>query len=227
MSPCDRDDLRFELEAWIGGELPPERAAEVEAHTKTCAECKEELGWLETERKLYAARREQAAAAPPATMWAQIERRVADEPPKGKVLAFRRRTAVVGVVAAVAAAAAALLLMAGPRREQLAVEVTAPHGPAVAVPGKPTADESMDRAMNEYEQAIGTMERDYQARRPTLPPSRARKYDTQFAQLRKVVDESKQAAGRDVAGRRRVLKAYAGYMRTLKTVLLEEEETVQ
>lgn len=219
-----------ELIALARGELDEARAAEVAAHAAGCEACGAELEWLRAERRLL---RERAAspAAPPPHVWQGIERRLAVA---GESRAHRARTRTVRLAWAGAALAAAGVLAAlaleGPSGDVAVATVDAggvavkPSEPPAPTPATRDAGaEALDRAEAEYEAAAEKLEAEWSARRAELDPARAERYDSEFADLRRVIDDTRAAAGEDVKGRQRVLHAYSMYVRSMKTVVLKEE----
>jgi hypothetical protein len=231
MRECSEDDLI----ALAHGDLVPEEAREVEAHVAGCAACAKELGWLKAERAAFAAR---STAVPPGSLWAKIEQQIASsaEPPAIRSIdsarKVRRSSTTTWIVAAVAVAAGIAIMIGVRSRTTLGVGEIAMHtpvaggpvGPSELAPKKQPAEAALDRAVAQYESAIGTLEKDYQARRPAFG-ARARRLDEKFAKMRHTVDTARQAAGDDVEGKRRVLKAYQAYLRTLSDVVLSQEGT--
>ncbi len=107
MTRCGRT---AQLEALALGEASPSLSAELRAHTKTCALCRHELNWLESESTLF---RQRAGRDEVAQLWKGVANRRGLEPPR----AWPR-------VLVAMAAAAVLLLMVGnaPRNQSLATD---------------------------------------------------------------------------------------------------------
>ncbi|HKA87774.1 MAG TPA: zf-HC2 domain-containing protein [Haliangiales bacterium] len=209
---CDEEKLA----GLVRGELGAEEARAVEAHAEGCAECAEELRWLRAEQKLFAARTRPAV---PAHAWQGIERRVVLAR-EGR--AHRRRTWVgVGAMGTFAAAAATLILWV---HRPLHVAINDAGAPAAApvMVAEPAAA-TLDRAEQEYSRAIEVLDADWQTRRGAVPAERAKKVDRDLSRLKELMNENKAIAGADVEGRRRALRTYSAYMRTVQAAVLEEQ----
>ncbi len=208
---CDEDKLA----GLVRGELAAEEAREVETHAAACAECGEELRWLRAEQKLFAARTRPPV---PAHAWQGIERRVVLAR-EGR--AHRRRTWVgAGAMGTLAAAAATLILWL--HRPDLRVAMIDAGAPPAALAVEP-ATATLDHAEQEYSKAIEVLEADWQTRRGAVPADRAHKVDEDLSRLKELVNENKAIAGADIEGRRRALKTYSAYMRTVQAAVLEEQ----
>jgi hypothetical protein len=223
MTHATEDDLI----GLIRGELSPEAAREVEEHTTACLTCRRELAWLRTERGLF---RSQSSALPAHT-WQGIERRliVADE-----AKWERRRRVVAGSGAAVVFAAAASLLVYVWGRGVPVTQSGSVAGSSETNPAKDdqTNDPSkekdrlppsqvLDEAEREYRHAIAKLETAYENQRAELDPELADRYDDELRQLRDVVAAERAKAGDDTWARRRVLRAYSAYMRSMQAMVLE------
>jgi hypothetical protein len=215
MSACNQDDL-LEL---ARGELPPDRAAEVESHIATCAACAHELSWLRTERALF----RKHEAAPSSHVWHDIERQLVVSLEQRR--ARRQRWLQVGSGAGVVAAAAGLLLT-------LWVHGSSPQAPASEAPRleQPRPEEerdlasalaALDDAELKYRGAIRDLEAAYQKERDALDPEEVERFEVELARLRKVLNEEQAAAQDDVWARRRLLRTYSVYMRTMQAMVLE------
>ncbi len=203
----------------VRGELPPGEAREVEEHAAACPGCKRELAWLRTERGLF---RAQPVPLPPHT-WQGIERRIIIE--REQKLGRRKRVAYGGGAAAVFAAAAGLLVYVWgrglPTNSQpqgvAQTPVTSETPSREALP----ASQVLDDAEQQYRAAIAKLESTYQSERDRFDPDVAERYDDEIQQLREVVTSERAAAGDDPWARRRVLRAYSAYMRSMQAMLLE------
>jgi len=215
MTHATEDDLI----GLIRGELEPAAAREVEEHATTCLSCKRELAWLRTERGLF---RSQPALLPAHT-WQGIERRIIVA--REEKWARRRRLVAGGSAAAVFAAAASLLVYVWGRG--------APQPGSLPVPPVTEAKDDrdsveraspskvLDEAEREYRQAIARLEKSYEDERGDLDPEIASRYDDELRQLRDVVVAERARAGDDTWARRRVLRAYSAYMRSMQAMVLE------
>jgi anti-sigma factor RsiW len=208
---CDEDKLA----GWVRGELTVEEAREVEAHAAGCAECAEELRWARAEEKLFAARTRPAV---PTHAWQGIERRVVLAR-EGR--AHRRRAWMgAGAMGTLAAAAATLILWV--HRPDQRVAMNDAGAPPVGMVVEQAAA-TLDHAEAEYSRAIEVLEADWQTRRAVVPAERARKVDDDLVRLKELVNENKAIAGANLEGRRRALKTYSAYMRTVQAAVLEEQ----
>jgi hypothetical protein len=207
-----------ELESLALEELSPDRAAQVEAHAAACPQCARELSWLRAERMLLA-RRPQAQTA---HLWDAIAARLL-HPRRRPNWAWR-----ISVGAAVAAAAAAVLVVAvRPRPEPAAPQLPQAarqqrQRPAV----DPKALAALDRAEADYRDAAKVLEEEYARLRPRLDPELAGRWDEALTRARAQLGESRAVAADDVNVRMRVLDGYAGYLRSLRDVVQESEETI-
>ncbi|MDI1445977.1 zf-HC2 domain-containing protein [Polyangium sp. 6x1] len=121
MSDCHAEAV----EAFFRGELAPEASARVAAHVEVCRNCKEEMAWLEREKRVFSARA--AAFPPPPPFEAVLARARASErvrpiaeAPRSRAKARGRLRSVFGWAGpgfVLAAAAALLVLLAWPREE--------------------------------------------------------------------------------------------------------------
>jgi hypothetical protein len=212
---CNHDDL-LEL---ARGDLPPSRAAEIESHAAECAECASELRWLRTERALF----RKQDAAPSAGVWARIEERVAGDLERRR--ARRQRFLQIGSGATVVAAAAGLLLT-------LWVQGTTKTAPSSSTPRleqrEPEKEKDLAQALSalddaelKYRGAIRDLEAAYEKERDRLDPDEVERFESELGRLRKVLNEEQAAAQDDVWARRRLLRTYSVYMRTMQAMVLE------
>lgn len=221
MNSCNHEDL-VEL---AQGELSPERASQVELHADECAECARELSWLRTERALF--RKEQAT--PASHVWQGIERRLVIAREERRVR--RQRWMQVGGASTFLAAAASVVLFLWGR----GATVVTPSGgqasstkPAQNEPERPDdrsvapeAFDTLDAAEAQVATAIGRLERAYAREKDTLDPEEALRFDEELQRLKHLLSVEKSTARNDVWARRRVLRAYSTYMRTMQAMVLE------
>ncbi len=78
MSRCGRTS---QLEAVANGEAPLSLVAELRAHTKSCALCRHELNWLESEVSLF---RQRAGRDEVAHLWSGVATRAGVEAAQGR-----------------------------------------------------------------------------------------------------------------------------------------------
>lgn len=195
------------LHALVRGETN----AEATAHVAACAECARELAWLRTERGLFRAEKVQL----PSHVWQGIERRIILE---REAQRQRRLRWVRGTVVVSAFAAAATLLFyvwgnGAPPPANVRAILPSIESPA---PGR-----VLSAAEREYSAAIETLQEQYQSERGQLAPDVAERYDSEFRKLRDVLTSERSAARNDLRARRRVLRAYSAYMRSMQAVVLE------
>lgn len=216
MKHLSEDDLL----GLVRGELPPGEAREVEDHAAACPGCRRELAWLRTERGLF-----RAQPVPlPAHTWQGIERRIIIA--REQKFERRKRTFYGGGAAAVFAAAAGLLFYVWGRGVPVNSKPGIASTPVNSESETPSrearpASEVLDDAEREYRAAIAKLESAYQDERDRFDPDVAERYDDEIQQLRDVVVSERAAAGDDPWARRRVLRAYSAYMRSMQAMLLE------
>ena len=225
MSTCNHDDL-LEL---ARGDLAPEKAAEVESHAAECASCTHELGWLRTERALFRAR----APEPAAHVWQAVERRVVIA--REEKRARRHRWMQVGSGAMVFAAAAAFLVALWGHGLQEPVSQQAQ--PASSTQPAPTAEpdttdytaanEALDAAELQYQTTIMELAVAYRDERDRRDPEEVRSTDDELRRLRKQLRAERAAAQDDVWARRRVLRTYSAYVRTMQAMVQPHPEVSQ
>ena len=214
MKHLSEDDLL----GLVRGELPPGEAREVEDHAAACPGCRRELAWLRTERGLF-----RAQPVPlPAHTWQGIERRIIIA--REQKTERRKRAFYGGGAAAVFAAAAGLLVYVWgrgvPVNDSKPALATPVNGETPAREARP-ASEVLDDAERESLAAIAKLESAYASERDRFDPDVAERYDDEIQQLREVVVSERAAAGDDPWARRRVLRAYSAYMRSMQAMLLE------
>jgi len=217
MRTCNDDALL----ALARGELPSSEAREVEEHAAECAACKHELAWLRAERSLFRAREAQL----PSHVWQGIERRIiiAREERREQRRGWLRGG---GVAVAFAAAASLLVFVWGrglPLGHHASTVGSSGPAPSQQEPEKETlpASQVLDEAEKEYEAAIQKLEDDYESARDRLDPEAADRYDAEFEKLRSLLSTERAAARDVIRARRRVLRAYSAYMRTMQAAVLE------
>ena len=216
MKHLSEDDLL----GLVRGELPPGEAREVEDHAAACPGCRRELAWLRTERGLF-----RAQPVPlPAHTWQGIERRIIIA--REQKFERRKRVAYGGGAAAVFAAAAGLLVYVWgrgvpPVNDSKPGIATTPVNSETPTREARPASEVLDDAERQYRAAIAKLESTYANERDRFDPDVAERYDDEIQQLREVVSSERAAAGDDPWARRRVLRAYSAYMRSMQAMLLE------
>jgi hypothetical protein len=212
-----------ELEALALGELEPERAAQVAGHAAQCAECGRELGWARVERALIV--RRAAATKPAAALWAGIAARIEATPPAPRL---RRphwaRRLLVG--AAGASAAAAVLILALRPGPHVGPRFSAPDASVEEVEPGPDSKSlaALDRAETDYQKAATLLEAEYAASRGKLDPALAKRWDETLSKARAQLGDARTVAAQNVNARMRLLSGYAGYLRSLRSVVEESEE---
>jgi len=209
---------------------------DAKAHLAGCAECARELAWAKAERALLMRR----PTSPTQHLWSGVAARIARER-----RLYRPRWAVrAAFAAAAAAAAAAVVIFAGTTRVQVAPQPKpagtarggdgfagdgrSPQGGASndAPPPGPDAKTlaALDRAEADYRDAAKVLEDEYGRLRPQMDPKLASRWDETLTRARtQLGDARKGMVAQDVNARMRVLDGYAGYLRSLRTAVLEQE----
>jgi len=209
---CDSDKLT-EL---ARDELPVGVATEILRHVDSCESCARELAWARAEQRLFDARTRPEL---PSDAWQGIERRVAVAREAQKKR--RRMWASVGAMGTLAAAAMSLLVwrIQNPRPGNPDAIIDA--GPAGPVGGDQGAKLALDHAEAEYTRAIEVLDADWQKKRASLPPERVKRVDEELSHLREQMKVNESIAV-DLEGRRKALKTYSAYVRTVQAAVLEE-----
>lgn len=221
MTGCNHDDL-LEL---ARGELSPDRAEEVASHAADCADCGRELQWLRTERALFRAQ----TATPASHVWQGIERRIVIAREEKRVR--RQRWLQVGAASTVVAAAAAFLLTVW--THGLSVKTDVGSSTKTDDQSEPRREDSVeasraiDAAEVEYRAAIRQLETAYRERRDTMDPEELLRYDSELRRLRSQLKAERVAAQDDVWARRRVLRTYSAYVRTMQAMVIPQSEVGQ
>ncbi len=218
MSGCNHEEL-LDL---ARGDLSPARAAEVEDHAETCASCAHELRWLRTERALFRGQR----AAPASHVWQGIERRLVISLEERR--SRRQRWVQVGGAGTVLAAAASAVLFLWGRGTPLVNEPPEAQGLAQPAPTQaddrtvaPEAFDTLEAAEAEVKNAITRLERVYTREKDNLDPEEVLRFEEELQGLKQLLSAEKATAKDDVWARRRVLRAYSTYMRTMQAMVLE------
>jgi hypothetical protein len=189
------------------------RCAQIEAHAASCAECGRELLWARTEQGLFARRPQKPVDA----LWAGVASRI--EPRRIHRPHWARRIAL----AAAGAAAAAVLIVA--LRPPATMAPRAPDATASESNGAiAEALATLDRAEADYRRAAAVLESEYAAARKILDPELARRCDETLARARTNLGDARTMAAQDVGARLRVLEGYAGYLRSLRSVVQQSQE---
>jgi hypothetical protein len=199
-----------ELESLALGQLAQARVAEVEAHAGSCAECARELAWARAERKLLARRPAPATGA----LWAGVAAHIR---PRVHRPHWARR---IALAVAAAAAAAALILSLRPQHLVPAVKPESSDSSGAIADALAT----LDRAESDYRRAAAVLEQEYTAARKNLDPELARRCDETLSRARTNLGDARNLAAQDVNARMRVLDGYAGYLRSLRSVVQQSQE---
>ena len=223
---CDSEKLMLLLD----GELSASEFAETEAHLAGCATCRDELGWLRTERRMVAARRQADPGVPPA-MWGAIQRRIAEK--RTPVEVPRRKTplfwGIFGGFATLSAAAAAFVALLMPQLVEL--KPTPSSAEMGSLEPDPTPDPERPRQARrnildgerQYVSAIRELEEDYRSRRSSLPKDTVATLDQQFADPRQTIVQARRDANGSPKARRRTLDAYAAYVHSMQRVAMDQD----
>lgn len=220
------------LEALVRGELPPEHARLVAAHAESCRACSEELRWLNMESHLMAERARRMLPPRP-ELWRAVEQRLVVP----SVVVERRRRArrfavlaSLGVAASAAAMVASLVIqnpgmpIATVDRMRHRVPFRAPRALTDEARLAEQALPAVTHAEVEYQQAIATLEREYDAKRSRLDPEAVRQYDAVFHRARTEVAEARGSAATNLDARMHVLDGYAVYLDALESVVDDTED---
>ena len=222
---CQLVDVE-ELEALAAGKLDQEAAARVSAHVASCAECKEELEWLQAEAELMARRRQRQGELDPA-LWSNVAARIANPEAAPVPIQSARRWSKVAKVAyggLLAAAAAAVVMATWTNQPNLHPLPLGRGDAGIGAPSlakKEAPQLTLDRAEKEYHDAAKVLEAEYAEERSRLPPSVAERYDRMLQETRTRVADAREVAGNDVEGRMVVLDGYAEYLRSLQTIVTD------
>jgi hypothetical protein len=215
-----------ELEALVANELDDAAAERVRTHVAGCAACQAELKWLAAEAELMARRRASQAEVSPA-IWQNIAERISRPEetvapqPAPNVIRPRRwgRPAKIAYGGLLAAAAAAVVFATWPGQLHVVPPDLGGHQAVAVRPKKVSADVTLDKAEQEYQEAAKVLEAEYAAERGRLPKSVAERYDRMLSATRTQVADARATAGNDVDGRMVVLDGYAEYLRNLQTIV--------
>lgn len=235
---CETCDIEL-LEGFAEGTLPaPEREA-LQAHLEGCAECRNELTWIEQEQALFA-RRAQAQLPVSKEVLAAAERKLRPPRPERRAIPRWARRARVGLLLVGAAAAAlAVVVLRGPHlpgttsshgQQNGQTPETVAQGPVasskedVHAARINEAEHAIDNAEAEYQKAATLLEAEYAEGRSKLNPALAKKYDAMLADTKQGLALAKESAGRDVGARVRVLDGYAAYVRSLQHAVYDIPE---
>ena len=128
--------------------------------------------------------------------------------------------------AAAFGAAAAVFLVLLPRTAPVAgqVGVGRAFAPREEFRPDPRALAALDRAELDYRDAARVLEAEYDRLRPQLDPALAKRWDETLSRAHTQLGEARKVAGDDVNARMQVLDGYAGYLRSLRNVVLQSEE---
>ena len=216
--------------------------AEIAAHVEQCEACAREVAWLRAERALVSRR----PSPPVQHLWAGIEARLgcagrgpqesglgsaglggADLRPRAPGLGFdrrpRRARRIAFSAASFAAAAAVLLFALRPKVAPVAASAKVVQREEFRPDPKALA--ALDRAEADYRDAAKVLEAEYDRLRPQLDPALARRWDETLSRAHTQLGEARAVAGDDVNARMQVLDGYAGYLRSLRNVVQQSEET--
>ncbi len=224
-----------ELEDRAHERLPKARAHAIDEHVASCRDCRDELDWLRLERMAFE-ERQAAGGDTSASLWEGIEAELANEADEAPARADHRSVEQVGGgrrvlwfgsgFAAAAMAAAVLMLyvrapnVADPQPQASPVDAAvAKHvvSPSPAV--KPSPVETLTEAESQYEQAISTLEAEFEARRTELPDEVAQAREQAFEHGRELIEAARKQAGDDVDAHMLVLDAYSSHLRTVQAAM--------
>ena len=210
------------LESFALGAQPD---AAAQAHLAECAECARELAWAKAERALFLRR----PAPQSAHLWSGVAARIARQE-----RLHRPRWAVRTAYAAAAVGAAAAVVLnlvrpvklPQPQKQPEVAQAQESQQPEKRPPSGPDAKTlaALDRAEADYRDAAKVLEEEYARIRPSMEPKLAGRWDETLTRARtQLGDARKSMVAQDVNARMRVLDGYAGYLRSLRTAVLEQE----
>src|SRR5207244_12104122 len=103
-----------------------------------------------------------------------------------------------------------------------------PRAPAATVSESNTAIAdalaTLDKAEADYRRAAAILESEYASARKNLDPELARRCDETLSRARAGLGDARTMAAQDVNARMRVLDGYAGYLRSLRSVVQQSQE---
>lgn len=196
------EHLDLELSAYLDGELEDSELPRVEAHLKSCAECREALDDL---KRLVRRAGSLDDRAPERDLWAGIAQRIASEPSADVIpLDSRRRRRLSFSVPQLAAAAVVLMALS------LGAGTLLKGRPAAEVATAPTVTERRDdvqlinnnrigRAVTSYEDAIDDLESTLATRRGQLDTSTVRVLEQSMRTIDSAIAQAREALRRDPA----------------------------
>jgi hypothetical protein len=210
----------LDIEALESVALGREPDAAEREHLAQCAECARELRLLVATRALLARR----PAAQVSHLWSGVQERI--EKPAAPVRRIHRPRWALRAGAAAAVAAASILLMVYWHRpsaiapQQMVAEAEAP----LAGPDAKTLA-ALDRAETDYRDAARVLEEEYARLRPRMDQKLAARWDETLTRARSELGGARQSmVAQDVNARMRVLDGYAGYLRSLRSAVIESQE---
>jgi hypothetical protein len=203
-------------------ELALGQGAAAAEHVAQCAECAREVAWLRAERLLMSRRPAPAVAH----LWDGVQKRLGSglQAPGSRLARRPHWARRVGIAAAAAAAAIALLVMR-PKPVHVVTPVTvAAQPPREDDKVDPKALAALDRAETDYRDAAKVLETEYTRLRPRMDPKLAKRWDETLTRAHTELGEARAVAGEDVNARMQLLDGYAGYLRSLRSVVQSAEE---
>lgn len=228
-----------ELEDRACERLPEPRAHAIDEHVATCRDCRDELDWLRLERMAFE-ERQAAGGDTSASLWEGIAAELATEADEAQTRAGQRAAERAGGgrrvfwfgsgFAAAAMAAAVLLLyvrapdVADPQPQASPVDAAIAERVVSPSPDvKPSPVETLTEAESQYEQAISTLEAEFEARRADLPDDVAQAREQAFEHGRELIEAARREAGDDVDAHMLVLDAYSSHLRTVQAAMSSME----
>jgi hypothetical protein len=218
-----------ELEAYVLDLVDAPGADEIEAHIRSCCNCRDEIDWLRLEQASFSGRRTRTEAN--VDLWQAIEAEIGDSAtrsqPTAKLAAPRHRVVWFGsgFAAATMAAAVLVLYLQVPQVSQPRLATTSTDAAVASVPtaaAKPDpAVLALDQAEADYSTAIDALEAEYIARRGVVNPAVAIAHDRTMRESRRIIGQARAEAGDNINARVRVLDAYSSHLRTVQAVVAE------
>ena len=177
------EEIAVELDAYLTGELEPEKSIEIKRHILQCSDCRTELARIQKENALY--KEFQSTIGIPDTAWIDVQvERVRSK--TGAVSATRNSRSPIHWWTW--AAAAAVLLAIG-----LAWHfVVRQPASEIATNGASVSSPPIQQVMNDFEQATALLQTSYEEKKKSLDPQLVKELDRNLEVTRTAIAECKQ-----------------------------------
>jgi len=235
------EQTRAQLTAYLDGELEGDRGSAVRGHLRECADCRQVAA---NEAALRDGLRGLPPIDPPASLWAGVQARLAEEDiAEAKKPAWRRalarplawlRPQPLSLAGAALAAVVVLLVWKSHRHEEsppapvavapqvqhVEIQASAPP-PAVVDNGDVTTDLATQaaRQSDDYAQAAAELVKLADEARATWTDDRKHAFDTKVASLHAAIDKAAQGRARQ--------QAYRALIRYLQGAVVRDEVAVR